>query len=493
MMAASETSIPRSAPIPIPGRTKPSHRCCSQRGRENQQDGNIGLEVKDTAFLNTASVSEESVVKITIEDSPVLSLSSHHFSKTEDPRPKYGQLPSPECDRFPPREEERSDLELATAGLHCTELSTENVPVPNDVNSLISFEIICPPGMDLEAELKDAMDSSLPHPEVEPETTSSTAAPVLETSTGKGEGSKISLTESFSRTRSSLSSIDGHSAPSHSFHIEKPNSHLGSDFVDVEEYLINPSDSFPHLPYPALDSSAMTEDFWFRPTCEWMPGPWPSPNPRKREDMPTNAIRLLTPDLGDAQGFITSKEEVLKGLEKELPPLQNMSLAFSICRPVPDINRQTLHSPSLSPTTDPDSPTPPHLRGGGDEARFSLFRTFGKGKLVGNVERGKKLLDEQVSGSYMIGGWGQNETWKEFCVKMETRVEKRKEIEKIEVEIERLKAEKKSDKGDESEGALKALLARVKGLFGSGDGEKGEQKTGEDVVVVPAEQTTVPY
>jgi hypothetical protein len=473
-MAASETSIPRSAPIPIHGARKSFHRCCSQRGRKNQQGGNIGLEVKGASFLNTASMSEESVVKITIEDSPVLSLSSHHFSKTEDSCPKDGKLPSPEQQCFPLGREEKRNLELSTAGLHCnlTKLSPGNVAVLNDVDSPICFEMVCPPGVDLEAELKDAMESSLPHPEIEPEIAFSPIIPKLVTSEGKGEGSEISLTESFSRTRSSLSSVDGHSAPSHSFHIEKPYSHLGSDFVDVEEYLINPSDSFPHPPYPALDSSAATEDFGFRPTCERMPGSWPSPSPTKWEDMPTKTIRLLIPDLGDPQGFIMSKEEVLKSLGKELPPQEDTSLAFSVCRPVLDITRQTLPSPSSLPTTDPDSPTSLHLRGGGDEARFSLFRTVEKGKLVGNIERGKKLLDEQVSGSYMMGGSGRNETWREFCVKMETRVEKRKEIEKVEAEIERLKAEKTGKQGEESEGTVNALLTRVKGLFGSGDGDE---------------------
>jgi hypothetical protein len=72
----------------------------------------------------------------------------------------------------------------------------------------------------------------------------------------------------------------------------------------------------------------------------------------------------------------------------------------------------------------------------------------------------------------MIGGSGRNETWREFCVKMETRVEKRKEIEKVEAEIERLKAEKTGKQGEESEGTVNALLTRVKGLFGSGDGDE---------------------
>jgi hypothetical protein len=94
----------------------------------------------------------------------------------------------------------------------------------------------------------------------------------------------------------------------------------------------------------------------------------------------------------------------------------------------------------------------------------------GKGKLIGKVERGKQLLNEGVSGSYMVGGWGRNETWKEFFVRMEKRVERRKELEKIDAEIEQLKAKKEGDKGEETEGALNALLTKATALFAKGDG-----------------------
>ena len=86
--------------------------------------------------------------------------------------------------------------------------------------------------------------------------------------------------------------------------------------------------------------------------------------------------------------------------------------------------------------TGSDSTTSLHLRGGGNPDRFSLFRPVGKGKLVGNIERGKKLLNEQVSDCYFAGGWGRSGTWRELCEKMEKRVEKRKEIEKTDAEKE---------------------------------------------------------
>jgi hypothetical protein len=89
---------------------------------------------------------------------------------------------------------------------------------------------------------------------------------------------------------------------------------------------------------------------------------------------------------------------------------------------------------------------------------------------VGNVERGKKVLDEPASGTYIIGYWGRNEAWRDFCVKMEKRVEQRKKIESLEVEIEKLKAEKASEGGV---GMFKEMAANVKGWFVSGRGEEG--------------------
>jgi hypothetical protein len=508
MVGLSDTSIPRSAPTPIPSSGKSSRRCCSQRGEENQQDGNIGLDVKDAALIKASSVSD-SIVNIIIEEGP--KLPSSRFSLTEESLPEDGQRPSLERKCCPIYEEDMSDLEIPAVGKGCTGLSSDHVHVPNDSEVLLSSATLYAADPNLEVELQDAMESSLPHPESVPETATSSAAPQLETAQDKEEGSEISLAESFSRTRSSLSSHDGHSAPSHSFYIERPYSHLGSDFVDVEEeYLTNPSSSFPLPSYPALDSSATSEDFGFRPTCEHMPGSWPEEStcqeistnetliPRGWEDLPPNAERLLTSDLESPQGFIVSKEEMLKSLEQNLPPPPDFSLIFSRCRPVPSITQDELPpSPVSLSVTDSEFTTSVHLRGGGgDEARYSFFRPVGKGKLVGNVERGKALLDEQVSGSYLIGGWGRNETWREFCEKMEKRVDKRKQVERLDAEIEKLKAEKKNletgengEHGEESEGALKALLAKAKGLFAGGK-ESGEKTTGE-VEVVAAEQTTV--
>jgi hypothetical protein len=481
MMEASETSISRTAPIPIPGATNLSRGCCPRKGKENQQNGNVNIDVKDTAFLNTSSM-PDGIVNITVVDSQVLS--TCHFAKNEDSLPENGHLPSPERDCFPIDEEYMSDLVLSPVGLRCTGSSPDLLHVLNDMDSLASLELVCPAGLDLEAELKEAMESSLPCPEIESETTSSPAAPTLETAKSEAEGSEISLTESFSRTRSSLSSHGGNSAPSNSFHIEQPYSHLGSDFVDVEDYFANPSTSLSQATYPALDSSATTEDFGFKPTCERRPGSWPSPNEmsagtflpdeppisRRWEDMPPNAVRLLTTDLGGPRGFIMSKEKVMRVLEKKLPPKRDTALSFWRCRPIPDATRESSLSPSPLPSTsDSGSTTSIHLRGGGDEARYSLFRSAGRGRLVGNVERGKKVLDEPASGTYVIGYWGRNEAWREFCVKMEKRVEQRKKIEILEMEIEKLKAEKASEGGV---GMFKEMATNVKGWFVSGKGEE---------------------
>lgn len=490
MTEPSEMSILRPAPIPIPGSTKGSRGCFPRKGKQNQQDGNIGLDVKDAAFLNTSS-EPDGIVNITIEDSPVLS--SHHFTMTEDSLPEDCQLSNLESGSFSINEEYLSDLECSPERLRCTGLSPDFVRVPNEMNSPVVAKIICPSRVDLEAELKEAMETYLPLPNIKPETDSSPAKRVLEIVKHAGEGPQISSAESFSRTRSSLASLDGHSAPPHSFYIEKPCSHLGSGFVDVEEYLTNLSDSFSPPTYPALDSSATTEDFGFRPSCEHMPGLWPSlvcpkdeePNSRRGWDLPPNTIRLLT-DSRSPPGFIMSKEDALKDLEQELPPHKDTSLSFWRCRPITGTVRNgslLSSSPPPSPTCSGDTTTL-HLRGGSGEARFSLFRPIGRGKLVGNVERGKKLLDEPVSGSYMIGCWGRNETWREFSVKMEKRVEKRKAIEKLETELERLKAEKEAEGGV---GLVEEALTNVKGWFSSGKGgEQREEKTEEVVVVVAA-------
>jgi hypothetical protein len=490
MMEPSETSISRTAPIPTPGPTKPLRGCCPRKGKENQRNGNVNIDVKDTAFLNTSSM-PDGIVNITVVDSQVLS--TRHFVKNEDSLPENGQLPSPERECFPIDEEYMNDLVLSPVGLRCTGFSPNLLRVPKDMDSLFSLEIVCPTGLDLEAELKEAMESSLPCPEIESETTSSPAAPTLETAKSEAEGSEISLTESFSRTRSSLSSHGGNSAPSHS-----PYSQLGSDFVDVEDYFTNPSTSFPQVTYPALDSSATTEDFGFKPTCGRRPGSCPSPNetsagtflpdeppiPRRWEDMPPNAVRLLTAHLRRPRGFIMSKEKVMRDLEQELPPKRDTALSFWRCRPIPGAMRESSLSPSPLPATSGSSSTTSiHLRGGGDEARYSLFRSAGRGRLVGNVERGKKVLDEPASGTYIIGYWGRNEAWREFCAKMEKRVEQGKKIEILEVEIEKLKAEKASEGGV---GMFKEMATNAKCWFVSGRGEEEcEQETEEVVVTVP--------
>jgi hypothetical protein len=348
--------------------------------------------------------------------------------------------------------------------------------VLNKLTSLIRPGLCCPPGVDLEAELKRAMESSLPRPEVEPETPSSPATPASDRPESDGEGSETSLAESFSRTRTSLPSNDGDSAPSHSFHIEKPYSHLGSDFVDVEDYLVEPSASFPEPTYPALDSSATTEDFGFKPTCEYMPGAWPgtsylqSPEDspatsRTWRDISPSRLQSLSHDLGCESNFFRPKLEVLMFLERGRSPQSDPALSFARCRPIPGSYFQRLPSPSLSQsTTASNSTSSIHLRGGGDPGRLSLFRSVGSGKLVGSVERGKKLLNEQVSGCDLVGGWGRNGTWRELCEKMEKRVEKRKELEKIEAE----------EEAEEGEGGFKALLAKAKGLFGMGGKESGQ-------------------
>jgi len=411
--------------------------------------------------LNESVISEDSLVNTTFEDSPVLP--SLHFSNSGESLPEAGQSPSSEKGCLPNYKdlENVTELELSPLGLRCSGLFPGFLHVPNDMTCLMGLEICCLPGVNLGAELKGAMESSLPPPEVESKTPSSPAVATSDTLENSGEGSGISLAESFSRTRMSFCSSDGNSAPSHSFHIKKPFSHLGSDFVDVEDYLVEPSAGFLERPYPALDSSATSEDFGFRPTCESMPDKWPDSSHLQLPEDPS-----AIPDSVCLSNSFRPKPEVLKFLECPLSPQPDRSLSFARCRPIPGSYFQRLLSPSPSQSTAvSDSTKSLHLRGGGEPENFSLFRSLGSGKLVGNVERGKVLLNEKVGGCDLAGGWGRNGTWRELCEKMEKRVEKRKELEKIEVEKE----------AEESEGGFKALLAKAKSWFGKGGDESAQE------------------
>jgi hypothetical protein len=164
---------------------------------------------------------------------------SHHFLKSDVSLPEDGQSPSPESGCVPIYEdlEDMSDLKLSPLALRCSGLCSGLLNVPIDMTFLAGPEPRRRPGVDLE--------SSLPRLELEPKIASSPAAPTSETLENNGEGSEISLPESFSRTGTSLSSNYGNPAPSQSLHIEKPYARLGPDFVDVEDYLVEPSSSFP--------------------------------------------------------------------------------------------------------------------------------------------------------------------------------------------------------------------------------------------------------
>ncbi|KAE9376927.1 hypothetical protein N431DRAFT_501697 [Stipitochalara longipes BDJ] len=493
MVTPSEMSIPRSLPIPIPGAKRSSRGCCSRRGKANQNDGNVGFHVKNAAFPNTKLMPGD-IIHVTIDEKPGLSL--RHFAKAEESLLEDGQLPSPVRECFPIDEENMTELELSPVGLDCTGFLPDIVQVPRDVESPVSFEIAYPPGVDLEVALKEAMESSLPCTKIEAGKSHSPTASTSETAEQKADGSTTSLNKSFSRTPSPISSIDGHSAPSNSFFIEGPYSHLGSDFVDVEDYLKLQRTSPSPPTYSELDRSATTEDFGFTPTYEHLPGS--SPEEVTSQEILTNklvslkgqenptlqTIRLLDFDSEDPPSFDKSQKEVLETWAQYTRKEPDTIYSFSKCRPIPSTIQDGSLAPPLSPKSTDSNPTSSlHLRGGGDEPRFSLFRSVGRGKLVGNAERGRMLLNEPVSGTYMIGSWGRNETWKEFGVKMERRVAKRKQLAKIDEEIEKLKAEKENAGG---KGLFGEAVANVKGWFVSG---KGEEET-EELVVTGAEQRT---
>jgi hypothetical protein len=229
-----------------------------------------------------------------------------------------------------------------------------------------------------------------------------------------------------------------------------------------------------------------------------MPGSWPEERTsqklppyeklslKEQENPFHRLIRLLGSDSEDPPSVELSQKEVLETWEQSTGLGPDAKYYFSRYRPIPGSIQDGALLRPLSPPSTCSSPThSPHLRGGGDESRFSLFRSVGKGKLVGNVERGKALLNEQVSGTYMIGAWGRNETWREFGVKMEKRVAKRKQLAELDEAIEKLKAEKASAGG---KGFFGEAVANVKDWFVLG---KGAEEAEELDVTVTEQRTRI--
>jgi hypothetical protein len=327
-----------------------------------------------------------------------------------------------------------------------------------------------PASVGLEAALNEAMETPLPLPKFSAIQASTTRPHITEVGASTEipeipELPELSIAKSLKPAKTSLSisisSASSDPAPPISLLIEKPYCLLGSSYLDVEEEDIRSSSSTlaenPRFNYPPLDSSATTSEFGFEPTCNLMPGSWLAGdgNPSPQEEVEIGIYErewktwkdILSPFLPLAPSPAALPETRIS-IRNESPnasaPETSLSLVKQKARS-PFSSRPESHcsSGSCRPFSPFSSSSPPiitgssnnlHLRGGGDDPppRFSLFRRWGTGKkLVGNAEHGRQLLDQRISttNGYFVGGWGQNETWREFCVKMEGRAEKRREVE----------------------------------------------------------------
>jgi hypothetical protein len=342
-----------------------------------------------------------------------------------------------------------------------------------------------PTRADLEAALKEAMETPLPLPDCSAIQTSSTTYHTSEVKASRKvpkipELPEILTTKSFTPARPSLSissalsnpdpallllveeaiarpsisiaSTSSNPDPPLSLLVEKPHRYclLGSSYLDIgEEDLRGSSSSLPEkspINYPPLNSSATTSEFGFEPTCTLMPGSWlespllPEENRERKSwkdilsafiPLAPSAVRLL-----QTRSSIRNESPNVSAPENRLSLEKQRSLSPSSLR-----SERRCSFEGRRPFS-PFSSSPPciiasgsnnlHLRGGGSPSRFGLFRRWGAGKIEGNAARGRKLLDQKISKTdcYFVGGWGQDKTWREFGGEMEKRCEEGHKVEK---------------------------------------------------------------
>jgi hypothetical protein len=471
--------------------------CCSNKAERNQNQG-VGHEGWVANLIHMRSHSQESLVEVIVKDhqeSPVLkptltvppntpdldknqlssglssiggrtsnadgsdlapfelATKSHiqQFLRTINSSPA-------EVSRFSVSEDSNDDEQ---------QRSPQRVIAPDDHLSELELPpseepvLDSPTRADLEAALKEAMETPIPLPDCSAIQTSSTTYHTSEAKASRGipELPELLTTKSLTPARPSLSisSASSNPDPTLSLLVEKPHCYclLGSSYLDIEEEDLQSSSSFlpetPPFDYPHLDSSATTSDFGFEPTCNLMPGSWlesPSLPPEGNEkydggrkswkDILSTFIPLAPPP--------TPLPQVQSSIRNEKPKVSSPETRLSL-------EKQISLSPS-SPTSErrcscedrrtfsPFSSSPPgitaggsnnlHLRGGGPPSRFGFFRPWGAGKIEGNAARGRKLLDQKISKTerYFVGGWGQDKTWREFGADMEKRCEEGHKVEK---------------------------------------------------------------
>jgi hypothetical protein len=168
------------------------------------------------------------------------------------------------------------------------------------------------------------------------------------------------------------------------------------------------------------------------------------------------------------------------------PPMPGSWPATPELHSLPDLPRASPSSPaSISdswqalpipiPIPIPSSSARVHMRGGGGGSALGLLSAK---KYKPNLENGKRLLDQKISGfdSFVTLGWGKNMTYREFCVMMKKRAKLEKELEKEKEEAEaKRKAEEEAKKAEEGPGALGGVINKVKGMFGKKGKKDGDE------------------
>jgi hypothetical protein len=336
-----------------------------------------------------------------------------------------------------------------------------------------------PTRADLEAALKEAMETPLPLPDCSTIQTSATTyytsevndsrkIPELTTKSFTPARPSLSISsassnpdptlsllaeETIARPSISITSTSSNPDPPLSLLVEKPHCYclLGSSYLDIEEEDLRGSSSSllekSPFNYPLLDSSATTSEFGFEPTCTLMPGSWlesPSLPPEENGERKSwkNILSSFIPLAPSAALLLQTRSSIRNESPNVSAPETRLSLEKQRSLSQSSLRSERRCSFEERRPFSPFSSSPPgitaggsnnlHLRGGGEPSRFSLFRRWGTGKIEGNAARGRKLLDQKISKAdcYFVGAWGQDKTWREFGVDMEKRCEEGHKVEK---------------------------------------------------------------
>jgi hypothetical protein len=494
--------------------------CCSDKAKWNQNQG-VGHEGWVTNLIHMRSHSQESLVEVIVKDhqeSPVLkptlpvppntpdldkdqlssglssiggrtsnadgsdlapfelATKSHiqQFLRTMNSSPA-------EVSRFSISEDSNDDEQHPSKLVIAPDDHISELELPPSEDLVLDS----PTRADLEAALKEAMETSLPLPGCSTIQTSATtyhtsevndsrkipeipglpellttksftpARPSLSISSASSNPDptlSLLVEETIARPSISIASTSSNPDPPLSLLVEKPHCYclLGSSYLDIEEDLRGSSSSLPEkstFNYPPLDSSATTSEFGFEPTCTLMPGSWlesPSHPPEENGERKSwkDIISTFIPLAPSAALLLQTRSSIRNESPNVSTPESRLSLEKQRSLSQSSLRSGRRCSFEERRPFSPFSPSPTsitaggsnnlHLRGGGEPSRFSLFRRWGAGKIEGNAARGRKLLDQKISKTdcYFVGAWGQDKTWREFGMDMEKRCEEGHKVEK---------------------------------------------------------------